>query len=158
MSRLLELESRFDTHELLISGTETYPHYIHVHGLQCQPDVAGLYSLDAIFLEDDSPMYKKIIPDGDIGYLFWYEPESYYSGTICGDGKNHWRFLTTTFNYVDSYAVSDALNPLLVTTWVAQCSESTACVILHFHTLLLARAPLLLATLLSHTSLFPRVH
>jgi hypothetical protein len=59
MSRLLELESRFDTHELLISGTETYPHYIHVHGLQCQPDVAGLYSLDAIFLKTILPCIRR---------------------------------------------------------------------------------------------------
>jgi hypothetical protein len=41
-----------------------------------------------------------------------------------GAGKNHWRFATTTGNYIDVYMLSVAKNPLSVSTWIAQCSDS----------------------------------
>jgi hypothetical protein len=77
MSRLLELESRFDTLTLLISGTETYAPFIHVHGLECQPDVAGLYYLDGFYFSDDTPRYRKMFPNDETGYVFFYEPSPF---------------------------------------------------------------------------------
>jgi hypothetical protein len=119
VSLLQELNSRAQ----FLSEIETFAPFIHVHNLQCQNDLAGLYYLTDF--SDNIPYYRK--KDGEMVVFLKYEKASQCtSDSFCTDKKNHWKLdKLTGFSLVTmAYATSDARNPASVSNWFQRCTDT----------------------------------